>query len=125
LHSTENGEASGSVNPAKFKLRHYPSRHTAGAGGASNALRSILSRAQRVEIDVADLAQDLRVADFAGRRIAAPREGHDARVSASQRHDTPTRRFCRLEFLRLARAQFAVLTIEDDERPLSRARRRR
>jgi hypothetical protein len=39
----------------------------------NGALRSILSRAQRVKIDIAGLAQDLRVAEFPGRRIAAPR----------------------------------------------------
>jgi hypothetical protein len=37
-------------------------------------------------------------------------------MSASQRRDTPARRFfCRLDFLRFARAQLAVLTIEDND----------
>jgi hypothetical protein len=65
------------------------------------------------------LAQDLGVAEFAGRRIATPRKGHDARMSASEQRDTPPRCFCRSDFLRFARAKITVLTIED---PLQRNR---
>jgi hypothetical protein len=68
------------------------------------------------------MAQDLGFAEFAGRRIATPGKGHDARMSASQRHDTPARRFRRWDFLGLARAQLAVLTIEDYDDEIGDAR---